>query len=356
MKIRTLGSRRTTTVVSALLGLAVASTLTACGGSDSSGSDGGSGQVVFANYGGPVGEAFKSVYWTPFTEESGIKVVSADADPARYVAMMEAGSSEWDTLDGDGFADVSYIQKGLVEKLPTSVPRSDMVDPEYQDYLAGSYTQSFVLAYDSTALPEAPTSWADFWDTKKFPGKRGIGNYYMGTAEAALLADGVSGDALFPLDLDRAFAKWETLRDDLTVSESYAAAVQSLQSGSVSMILVPNGRAAVLAQQDPDIKVMWEQNVFYPYTGFTIPKGSPNPEGTAKLLAFMQDPQRQADFAEKTFYGPSIKSAYDLISPEVAEQLPGTPEHIAEGVTVDTTALAEQNDDYVKAFNDWVAK
>jgi putative spermidine/putrescine transport system substrate-binding protein len=355
---RTTYSRRS---LMAAAGLTLAVTLAACGGSetDNAGGDGNSGnggQVVFANYGGSTAEAFKSAYWDPFTKETGIKVVSADADPARYVAMMQSGSSEWDTMDADGFAVASYVEKGLVEKLPSDVPRSDMVDAKYRDYSAGGYTQSFVLAYDSSALPKAPTSWADFWDTKTFPGKRGIANYYIGTAEAALLADGEAPDQLFPLDLSKAFDKWEELRGDVTISESYAAAIQALQAGSTTMALVPSGRAAVLSQQDPKFKIMWEQNIFYPWTGLTIPKGAPNAENMAKLLAFMQSPERQADFAKKSYYGPTIKAAYDLIPADVAKLLPGTPEHSATAAPIDTEELANQTDDYIKAFGDWVAQ
>lgn len=327
--------------------------LASCGGS--AGGSGG-GQVVFANYGGAIGDAFKTSYWEPFTKENGTKVVSADADPARYVAMMKSGSSEWDTMDADGFAVVSYIDKGLVQKLPGDVPRSDMVDAKYRDYTAGGYTQSFVLAYNKKDFPVAPTSWADFWDTKKFPGKRGIANYYIGTAEAALLADGVRPDSLYPLDFNRAFTKLDALKSDLTISDSYAAATQALQAGSTSMTLLPNGRAAVLMQSDPDIAIMWQQNIFYPWSGFTIPKGAPNAAGMAKLLTVMQDPQNQAKFAEKTFYGPTRTEAYKLIPADVADKLPGTPEHRAEAVTVDSGKLAAQTDDYIKAFDKWVAK
>lgn len=328
--------------------------LAACG----SGSDSGSGgrQVVVADYGGVTDEGYKAAYFKDFTQQTGIKVVTASADMARYIAMAKAGTSQWDTIDADGFAVVDMTDRGLLQKLPDSVPRSDTVSGKYRDYSAGGYTQSFVLAYRKSAFKTAPTSWADVWDTKKFPGKRGWPNYYIGTAEAALLADGVQASGLYPLDFDRAFAKLDKLKSSLTIYDSYAAVTQGLQAGSVDMALLPNGRAAVLAKDDPDIAIMWEQNIFYPWSGFTIPKGAPNAEGMAKLLTYMQDPKRQAAFAEKTYYGPTLKAAYDLIDPKVAAELPGTPEHKALAVTVDTPALAAQTDEYIKRYSAWVAK
>ncbi|MEV6120720.1 ABC transporter substrate-binding protein [Streptomyces sp. NPDC052077] len=328
--------------------------LAACGSGSDSGSGG--GQVVFADYGGVTDEGFKAAYFKDFTKETGIKVVTANADMARYIAMAKAGKSQWDTIDADGFAVVSLADRGLVQKLPPSVPRSDAVTGKYRDYSAGGYTQSFVLTYRKSAFKTAPTSWADVWDTKKFPGKRGWPNYYIATAEAALLADGAREADLYPLDLDRAFGKLDKLKPAMTIYDSYAAVTQGLQAGSVDMALLPNGRAAVLAKEDPDIALMWEQNIFYPWSGLTIPKGAPNTEETAKLLALMQDPKRQAAFAEKTYYGPTMKAAYDLIDPEVAAELPGTPEHEALAVTVDTVALAAQTDEYIKRYSAWVAK
>jgi putative spermidine/putrescine transport system substrate-binding protein len=243
-----------------------------------------------------------------------------------------------------------------VQKLPASVPRSDLVDKKYRDYTAGGYTQSFLLAYRKSAFKTAPTSWADMWDTKKFPGKRGWPNYYIGTAEAALLAEGVKESDLYPLDFDRAFTKLDKLKPSLTVYDSYAAVTQGLQSKSVDMALLPSGRAAALAKDDPDVELMWEQNIYYPWSGFTIPKGAPNAKGMAKLLAHMQDPKRQAKFAEKTFYGPTLQKAYKHIDAETAAQLPGTSEHKALAVDVDTETLASQTDKYIKRYSDWVAE
>ncbi|MER8072960.1 ABC transporter substrate-binding protein [Streptomyces sp. NPDC094034] len=328
--------------------------LAACGNASDNGSAG--GQVIFADYGGVTDEGYKAAYFKDFTKETGIKVVTANADMARYIAMAKAGRSQWDTIDADGFAVVDLADHGLVQKLPASVPRGDTVTGKYRDYAAGGYTQSFVLAYRKSAFKTAPTSWADVWDTKKFPGKRGWPNFYVGTAEAALLADGAQGSNLYPLDFDRAFAKLDKLKPSLTVYDSYAAVTQGLQAGSVDMALLPNGRAAVLAKEDPDVAIMWEQNIFYPWSGLTIPKGAPDAEGTARLLTYMQDPKRQAAFAEKTYYGPTVRAAYDLIDPKIAAELPGTPEHEALAVTVDTAALAAQTDEYIKRYSAWVAQ
>ena len=64
-------------------------------------------------------------------------------------------------------------------------------------------------------LDAVPASWADFWDVKRFSGPRGLRNNPRGTLEIALLADGISAEKLYPLNLDRAFAKLDELRPHL---------------------------------------------------------------------------------------------------------------------------------------------
>ena len=63
---------------------------------------------------------------------------------------------------------------------------------------------------------ECPKTWADLFDAEKFPGKRTFYKWSApGVIEAALLADGVAPDKLYPLDLDRAFKKLDTIKDDI---------------------------------------------------------------------------------------------------------------------------------------------
>src|SRR3546814_1178814 len=56
----------------------------------------------------------------------------------------------------------------------------------------GAFVWSTVLAYNGKTMKTAPTSWADFWDVKKFPGKRGMRKGARYNLEFALMADGVA--------------------------------------------------------------------------------------------------------------------------------------------------------------------
>lgn len=92
-----------------------------------------------------------------------------------------------------------------------------------------------------------PKSWADFFDTTRFPGKRGIqnisGDLDPGMFEGALLADGVAPEAVYPIDTDRALAKFSSIRDDIVFWTSGAQSQQQIEAGQVDMALVWSGRA-----------------------------------------------------------------------------------------------------------------
>ena len=76
-----------------------------------------------------------------------------------------------------------------------------------------------VMAYRTDAFKGAvPKGWADFWNTKKFPGDRamvGAGSGNNPELEFALLAAGVPADKLYPLDLDKAFASFDKIKGDV---------------------------------------------------------------------------------------------------------------------------------------------
>ncbi|WP_454812785.1 ABC transporter substrate-binding protein [Paenarthrobacter nitroguajacolicus] len=347
-------ARRTVLSVAAISALVVA---TGCA-STSPSSSGGGGQVVIATYGGTTGDALQAAYFDDFTKETGIKVVQVPADPAKFVSMAREGKSDWDSINADGGQLGRWAKEGIIEKMASDVPRSDLVTDASKDYAGGRFTFSFVIAYRKSAFPTAPQNWADFWDTKKFPGKRGMAGsgYHWGAAEAALLADGVSEDKLYPLDLERAFRKLDEIKPSVTVYESMSALAQGLQSGSVDMALMSSGRAGGLITSDPDIEAQWNQNIAYPADGFPIAKGAPNPEGMNKLLTFMQDPKRQAVFAEKATYGPTMSKSFETLPPETAKLLPGSDEHRKLEAKVDPTLYADQEDDYVKRYSDWLTR
>lgn len=174
-------------------------------------------RVVIATTGGTYEKALREAWFEPFTKATGIKVVTVsgtDAEKrAKVTAMVQTGNVTWDLyLDGE-------IQAGSDAHFAITEDLSDfcMQFINSTDLLADSCTRggaklqstSTLLAYKLNENGSNPQTWADMWDLAKFPGARSFPNFDdpWRVLAAALLADGVPREKLFPLDVDRAFRK-----------------------------------------------------------------------------------------------------------------------------------------------------
>jgi putative spermidine/putrescine transport system substrate-binding protein len=192
---------------------------------------------------------------------------------------------------------------------------------------------SSVLAYSQKkfSAEAAPNSWADFWDVKKFPGRRALRNHPIATLEAALMADGVAPDKLYPLDVDRAFKKLEEIKPNITVWwTSGAQSAQLLNDGEVDMVMAWNGRVSALTKEGAKVAFTYNQGVLQS-TSLCILKDAPNLATAVRFLNEAVDPIHQANLPLHIDYGPANPKAFDtgVIKAERAAQLPSAPENAA---------------------------
>jgi putative spermidine/putrescine transport system substrate-binding protein len=190
---------------------------------------------------------------------------------------------------------------------------------------------SSVLAYSQKKYPEGatPNSWADFWDVKKFPGRRALRNHPIATLEAALMADGVAPDKLYPLDVDRAFRKLEEIKPNITVWwTSGAQSAQLLNDGEVDMVMAWNGRVSALTKEGAKVAFTFNQGILQS-TSLCILKGAPNLATAISFLNEAVDPVNQANLPLHIDYGPANPKAFDtgVVKPERAAQLPSAPQN-----------------------------
>ena len=95
---------------------------------------------------------------------------------AKVKAMVDTNSVSWDLVEVESPELSRGCDEGLFEELdPAQFGKTeDFVPGAIQPCGVGFFVWSTVLAYNADKLKSAPTSWADFWDIKKFPGKRGL--------------------------------------------------------------------------------------------------------------------------------------------------------------------------------------
>ena len=193
-------------------------------------------QLVLVNWGGDAIKAYDQAYGQPFFKETGIEVKEDGTGPTEgaIAAQFKSGKPTWDLVDADPFSAISLGKQGMIEPIDYTIVDKSKMRPGFGwDYAASTYFFSYVIAYDAQKFgSNPPKGMADFFDVKKYPGKRSMYKWGAGMWEAALLADGVAPDKLYPLDLKRAHDKIAAFKDNVV---SYwgggAASQQVLLSG-----------------------------------------------------------------------------------------------------------------------------
>lgn len=315
-----------------------------------------SAEIAFASWGGTTQDAQKEDWAAKFTEQTGIKVLQdGPTDYGKIKAMVEADKVTWDVVDVEGDYAVQAGQNGLLEKLDFSVIDKSKLDPRFvTDYSVGSFYYSFVIGCNKDVVSACPKTWADLFDTKKFPGKRTFYKWSApGVIEAALLADGVAPDKLYPLDLDRAFKKLDTIKSDIVWWSGGAQSQQLLASGEAPFGSFWNGRLTALAKTGVNVETSWDGNITAA-DALVIPKGTKNKDAAMRFIAFATSAAPQAAFAATTGYAPINLGSPALMDASVAATLPD--KQTATQINADMTYWAKNRDAIGERWYAWQAK
>ena len=272
--------------------------------------------ITVADPGGPFGEAYGKAFYKPFEAATGVKVtnVARPAEPtAQFRAMVETKSFTWDASILTTAARDILAKQNLLDPIGFTAADVPGIMPEAISPLwLGTDVYAAVLAVRTDKLGgPVPASWADMWNVAGFPGRRALRRDPIDTLEEALLADGVAKEALYPLDLDRAFRSLDKIKPHIAAWWTGGAqATQMLQSGEVAMIPTWNGRVQPVIDSGAPAKIIWNQGL-YGIEGWGIPRGSPKADTVRQFIRFCADPARQAAYTDTLAYGPTNLKAYE---------------------------------------------
>lgn len=313
--------------------------------------------MVFTSWGGTTQAAQQKDWADPFSKATGIKVLQdGPTDYGKFKAMVQSGNVSWDVVDVEGDFAQAAAKAGLLA--PIDLPASDaaQIDPRFLEPDAvGSFYYSFVIAYNTKKFKaDAPKTMADLFNLKKFPGKRCFYKWsFAGVLEASLLADGVKPDQLYPLDLNRAFKKLDTIKKDIVWWSTGAQSQQQLASGECAISLMWNGRVQALEDSGVPVAMSWDDNLT---TGdmLVIPKGAPNLAAARKFIAYATSPEAQAKFATDTGYAPINKESPALMGAKALADLPDA--HEATHIDLDMAYWAAHRDEIANRWYAWQTK
>jgi putative spermidine/putrescine transport system substrate-binding protein len=337
--------------------------------------------LVIVSWGGAYTASQQRAYHQPYMDANpGIIIVNDDSSSegsSKLRAMSEAGNVTWDLLDAEAPAAITLCDEGLVEEIDHDMQLAMAPDGTKASIDFGKaiispcfipqIAYSTVFGYRSDAFDVAPTKMEDVFDLKTFPGKRALEKRPDPNVEWALIADGVDpADVYDVLDTEegvkRAFAKLDTIKDQVIWWTKGAQPMQLLSDGEVVFGTGYNGRLfqAIEVDKQP-IKMLWDGQAIQ-LDGWVVPKGAPHMAEIMKYLKFATDTQRLADQAKYISYGPLRASSAPMVGKhadlgiEMGPHMPTAPENMKGAFFYDFEWWADNKDDMAERFEAWLAK
>ncbi|WP_335337270.1 ABC transporter substrate-binding protein [Mesorhizobium erdmanii] len=329
--------------------------------------------VIRTGSGGSYGNSIIEAYVKPFEAETGIKVTAITdlTTTAQLELMVTTNSVYVDVIGVVGPAALSAFEKGYLEQIDYSIYKRQeldaIVDHGKQSFGVASVIYSVAMVYNTAKFPPdkpRPTSWAEFWNVEKFPGSRVLSSGQtgqLGPWEEALLADGVSADKLYPMDIDRIFASLDKIKPHVRKWWTTGAEIQQLmQQNTAALYNSYDSRSVLSVDQGLPLEINRNQSkLLWDY--WAIPKGAPNAQNAQKFIEFATRAERQAAFVQMFPIGPTNRIAYELIPENVARKLASQPDFLATSIPLNFEWYSEIGSDglsnvqrLTQRWNEWV--
>ncbi|MDI9349786.1 MAG: ABC transporter substrate-binding protein [Candidatus Symbiobacter sp.] len=321
-------------------------------------------EISVIDFGGAFGAAMREAMYKPYTAATGIAVNQQEynGEVAKIKAMVDTGNAPLEAVDIDAPSLKEGCDAGVLEKLDYSKigPREQWMPGTALECGVGTILYSFVIAYDGDKLSKGPAGIKDFFDVKKFPGKRGLWKKPTSTLEFALLADGVPAKDVYKMlatkaGQDRAFKKLDTIKSNIVWWEAGAQPPQLLASGEVNMTIAWNGRIAAANKEGKNFKIVWKDQLL-DREFWAIPKNSRNPQGAYDFVKFAVSDKVLADITNYIPYGPARKTALSLVPASIRSQLPTDLVNMKASLLINSDFWGDHGDELRNRFNGWLAQ
>lgn len=360
------------TLVIALMGAALASTTALAE------------DMTIVSWGGAYSKSQQKAYHEPYMAKNpDVKIIndeSSNEAVAKLRAMTEAGNVTWDVVDVVASDAIRLCDEGLAMEIDPDTqlapaPDGTSAKDDFGELLVSScyipqivYSTTFGYRTDMVG-DTPPTDVCAIFDLDKYPGKRSLEKRPINNMEWALLCDGVAKDDIYDvLETEegqaRAFAKLDTIKDQVVWWSAGADTPQLLADGEVVMGSTYNGRLfSLIEEQKQPVAMLWDAQVF-DLDGWIIPAGLSEERKKRALdyIYFATDTQRLADQAKYISYGPARKSSAPLVGKhadlgiDMAPHMPTDPANAKNTFLYNYEWWADYRDDLDAKFQAWLSK
>ncbi len=339
--------------------------------------------MTIVSWGGAYTKSQTEAYHKPYTKKTGIKIINDDSSPeavAKIRAMNEAKNITWDVVDVVAADAIRLCDEGLAIKINhdkqlAKAPDGTLASKDFGDLIISecyipTIVYSTTIGYRTDLVgSKAPTKICDFFDLKKYPGKRALEKRPLNNMEWALLCDGVAKKDIYDVlgtdkGVKRALKKLDSIRDNVIWWSSSSEPPQLLADGEVVMASAYNGRLfSAIEEQKQPIAILWDAQVF-DIDGWIVPAGlsAEREKRAIDYLYFAADTQRLADQAKYISYGPARKSSAPLVGKhatlgiDMAPHMPTDPKNAKNVILYDYEFWADHRDDIDQKFQAWLTK
>ncbi len=311
--------------------------------------------LTFAGSGGIFQDGQTEALWDPFAKASGATFLQDAFDAGKLKAMVDSGNVSWDIVNATQFdtargCGTLYEEYDYSQIDTSKIPEGTITDK----CMVPQILYGLVVVYNTDKFGDnPPTSAADFFDTKKFPGKRTVSqSTYVDpqTVEFALTAQGKDVKNITTDDIDTAFDMYRELGDDVIGWTTGAQAQQQLESGEAVMGLVWSGRGYGAAAAGAPVAPMWDQwMIMVDSNG--IPKGVKDKQAAFAAVNYSIGAEQQAKMTELTSYGPVNVDAKPKLDETLATWM--TTDHLDTGIAPNVDFWVENYDALATAWASW---
>lgn len=343
-------------------------------------------EMTIVSWGGAYSASQQAAYHDPYMAKNpGLTIIndeSSNEAVAKLRAMSEAGNVTWDVVDVVAADAMRLCDEGLAMVIDPDVhlanapdgtsARDDFGDLLVSECFIPQIVFSTAMGYRSDVAAwngKEPEDVCAIFDTETFPGKRSLEKRPVNNLEWAIMCDGVAQEDVYDTllteeGLDRAFAKLDTIKDEVIWWSAGAETPQRLADGEAVIGSTYNGRLfAVIEEQKQPVKMLWDRQVF-DLDGWIIPEGLSDERKQRALdyIYFATDTQRLADQAKYISYGPARQSSAPLVDKhatlgiEMAPHMPTDPANSQTALLYNFEFWADNRDDLDAKWNAWLAR
>jgi len=322
-------------------------------------------EVTIASWGGAYTDSQIKAYKNTYTKPSSVKFVNYNGDLGEIRRQVENGNVKWDIIDALPNQAIEGCNQGLFEDISSkykNFPKGpnntsiikDMkitgIPYNLSDCCVPQIFWSYVVFYDPDAFSGIkPSTVADFFNVKKFPGKRGVHTWATALVQMALMADGVDIEDVYRVlgtqkGQNRAFNTLNKIKKNVVFWSAGSKPLELVKSGEVVMSIAYNGRVGnAVMNEGENYEYIWDSQVLE-QEYLCLVAGSKNRKQALDFLQHASSPESLAEQARYITYGPMRASSVDIIAgnepwfhngKNVYNHIPNTPEKLVSSLIAD---------------------